>query len=69
MQLSDPLTVAFQHNLWANLYLLDACKELTEEQLATDLHGTYGSIRDTLVQRVTPLSGSDQRSIDLARAH
>ena len=48
MQLKDPLTVAFQHNLWANLTLLEACRELSEEQLARDLLGTYGSIRDTL---------------------
>ena len=39
----------FKHNLWANLRLLDACAQLTDEQLDTSVPGTYGSIRDTVV--------------------
>jgi uncharacterized damage-inducible protein DinB len=39
----------FEHNLWANLRLVDACDGLSEEQLDASEVGTYGSIRDTLV--------------------
>lgn len=39
---------AFAHHAWANLRLLDACAELTDEQLTTNVPGTYGSIIDTL---------------------
>src|SRR5918998_4589347 len=44
----SPLTDAFAHNAWATLQLLDACMALTDEQLATNVPGTYGSIIDTL---------------------
>jgi uncharacterized damage-inducible protein DinB len=39
---------AVRHNLWATFELLDACAELTPEQLETTVPGTYGSILDTL---------------------
>jgi uncharacterized damage-inducible protein DinB len=42
------LTTLFQHNIWANLKLLDFCAALSDEQLDTTGIGTYGSIRDTL---------------------
>ena len=42
------LTDAFEHHLWANERILDACAALTEEQLATPVPGTYGPIIDTL---------------------
>ena len=38
---------AFAHHAWASLRLLDACLELTPEQLQTNVPGTYGSILDT----------------------
>jgi uncharacterized damage-inducible protein DinB len=38
---------AFAHHSWASLKLIDACLALTEEQLATSVPGTYGSILDT----------------------
>ncbi len=38
---------AFAHHTWASLRLLDACLELTPEQLETAVPGTYGSILDT----------------------
>ena len=38
---------AFGHHVWATLRLLDACLELTPEQLQTSVPGTYGSILDT----------------------
>jgi len=48
-----PLAELFLHNLWANLQLLRACQELTDEQLAAGAGGTYGSIRDTLLHIVS----------------
>jgi uncharacterized damage-inducible protein DinB len=45
---SSPLTDAFAHHAWATLRLIDACAELSEEQLATAVSGTYGPILDTL---------------------
>jgi len=44
----SPLTDAFAHNAWATLQLLDVCRPLTDEQLAINVPGTYGSIIDTL---------------------
>jgi len=43
------LVELFKHNLWANLRLLDACAELTPEQLEATIEGTYGRIQDTFV--------------------
>jgi uncharacterized damage-inducible protein DinB len=39
---------AFDHHIWATLAVLDACAALSDEQLATAVPGTYGSILDTL---------------------
>ena len=39
---------AFAHHIWATLALLDACAPLTEEQQATPVPGTYGSIIETM---------------------
>ncbi len=39
---------AFAHHLWATERLIDACAELTPEQLETPAPGTFGSIIDTL---------------------
>ncbi len=39
----------FRHNLWANAVMLDACRDLSDEQLATELAGTYGRLDRTLV--------------------
>lgn len=47
-QNASPLVVQFQHNLWANLRLLDACADLKEGQLLATAVGTYGDIYDTL---------------------
>jgi uncharacterized damage-inducible protein DinB len=43
-----PLEILFKHNLWANLRLLDACQDLSKEQLDHKPEGTYGSILETL---------------------
>ena len=42
----------FQHNLWANLRLLDACADLTEAQLGATVPGTFGPLGATLVHLV-----------------
>jgi uncharacterized damage-inducible protein DinB len=42
------LTDAFGHHVWATLQIIDVCSGLSEDQLATTVPGTYGSILDTL---------------------
>lgn len=39
---------AFAHHAWATGQILDACADLTPEQLEMPVPGTYGSIIDTL---------------------
>ena len=39
----------FEHNLWANLRLLDTCASLSDAQLDETMSGTFGSIRETLL--------------------
>lgn len=39
---------AFGHHVWATLTLIDSCGQLTPEQLASTVPGTYGSIIGTL---------------------
>ena len=42
------LTNIFKHNLWANQRHFEKSKELTDEQLAASIPGTFGTIKDTL---------------------
>ncbi len=42
------LSDAFDHHVWATVHLLDACAELTPDQMEATVTGTYGSIIDTL---------------------
>lgn len=42
------LADAFGHHTWATLRVMDACEGLSEEQLATTVPGTFGSIVDTM---------------------
>lgn len=42
------LADAFGHHAWATLVLLEACDALTDDQLASEVPGTYGSIIGTL---------------------
>ena len=42
------VTKLFEHNVWANLKLLDFCEGLSDEHLDSTAIGCYGSIRDTL---------------------
>lgn len=41
------LTDAFAHHTWATERMIDACSDLTREQLRAPAPGTYGSIVDT----------------------
>lgn len=73
-QLAD----AFGHHVWATIHLIDACLDLTPDQLGTTVPGTYGSILDTLRHTVGAdaaylallsdgaVSEIDEESMDLA---
>jgi uncharacterized damage-inducible protein DinB len=50
------LADAFDHHVWASLRILDALAPLRDEQLASTVPGTYGSILDT----ARHLVGSDR---------
>jgi uncharacterized damage-inducible protein DinB len=38
-----------RHNLWANERMFEACLPLSDEQVATELAGTYGRLDETLL--------------------
>jgi uncharacterized damage-inducible protein DinB len=40
--------MTFEHNSWATLRLIDACRNLTKEQLRVTVPGGYGTIPATL---------------------
>jgi len=42
------LSHGFEHHVWATIRIIDTCRTLTDEQLATVVPGTFGSIIDTL---------------------
>jgi uncharacterized damage-inducible protein DinB len=42
------LSDAFGHHHWATIRLMDACLPLTNDQLATVVPGTFGTILDTM---------------------
>jgi len=44
----NTLRALFEHNAWANEQLLEACRNLTPEQLATHVRGGYGDLGATL---------------------
>jgi uncharacterized damage-inducible protein DinB len=46
---NEPMHVEFiRYNTWANLRLMEACENLSPEQLAAGAPGTYGTIARTL---------------------
>ena len=48
----------FEHNIWANQKIIEACNALTDEQLDTEPHSvTKGNIRETLSHLVTSQRG------------
>jgi uncharacterized damage-inducible protein DinB len=50
--MTTTLTELFRHNLWANERIVEACRDLTEEQRARSVDGTYGELGYTLVHIV-----------------
>jgi uncharacterized damage-inducible protein DinB len=42
------LRVAFAHHSWATIRLIDACRDLSDEELRFEVVGTLGPIIDTL---------------------
>jgi uncharacterized damage-inducible protein DinB len=55
------LADAFGHHVWATLTLIDTCRQLTDEQLASPVPGTFGSIIETLRHLV----GADRSYLEL----
>ncbi len=51
------LVKLFEHNRWANLCVVEACAGLTDAQLDATVHGTTGSVLDTLMH----IAGAEQR--------
>lgn len=49
----DLTTEFIRQNEWANLRLIDACRDLTDEQLDATTEGVYGSIRSTFMHIVS----------------
>ncbi len=45
---SSLLEVAFAHHVWATLRVVDACLDLSAEELETNVTGTRGPILDTV---------------------
>jgi uncharacterized damage-inducible protein DinB len=50
--MTNPLAQILRYNRWANLTLLDACRDLTDEQLDARVHGVSGSVRELLLHFV-----------------
>jgi uncharacterized damage-inducible protein DinB len=50
--MTTSLTEMFRHNRWANETLLEACRNLTDEQRSTTVEGTYGELGYTLIHIV-----------------
>ncbi|MEX1156920.1 MAG: DinB family protein [Chloroflexota bacterium] len=42
----------FRHNRWANERMLEACRDLSDEQRARSVEGTYGELGYTLIHIV-----------------
>jgi len=67
MRAVDVLVEFFKHNTMMNDRLLDACRELSVEQLAATVPGTYGSIGATLVHIAVAQGGYAARLSDVPR--
>jgi uncharacterized damage-inducible protein DinB len=59
--MATPFAMLYQHNLWANLRLLDACAALPDALLDAESPGSFGSIRQTL----THVVGGEERYASL----
>ena len=47
----------FRHNRWANLLILEACRDLIPDQLAASVAGTYGELGPTLAHLAAAEAG------------
>ena len=54
----------FEHNLWANDAMLAACATLTEDQLASDVPGTYGRVEQNMIHLARAQGGYLRRLTD-----
>ncbi|HEY7565008.1 MAG TPA: DinB family protein [Acidimicrobiia bacterium] len=54
---NEHLSRIFRHNRWANRLIMDACRDLNSEQLATSVDGTYGALGPTLAHLASAESG------------
>ena len=59
---------AFRYHRWANLYVLDVCSKLSEEQLQLTSPGTYGTIANTLLHLVAAEQRYAERFTDVPAA-
>jgi uncharacterized damage-inducible protein DinB len=51
--MANALTPLFEHNLWANLTLLDACRPLEPSKLELTIAGVYGTPASTFVHYIS----------------
>jgi uncharacterized damage-inducible protein DinB len=63
----DVLVEFFRHNSMMNRRLIEACRQLSPEQLAATATGTYGSIGVTLVHIANAQEGYAARLLDVER--
>jgi len=63
----DLLVEFFRHNTMMNRRLVDACRQLSPEQLDATATGTYGSIGATLVHIANAQEGYAARLLDAER--
>jgi uncharacterized damage-inducible protein DinB len=63
----DLLVEFFRHNTMMNRRLMDACRQLSPEQLGATATGTYGSIGATLVHNANAQEGYAARLLDSER--
>ncbi len=63
----DLLLELFRHNTMMNRRLLDACLDLTLDQLGVPVEGTYGNIGATLVHIANAQVGYAARLLDAER--
>ena len=71
---SSLLETAFAHHVWATLRVIDACMDLSAEELETNVPGTRGPILETLRHLVESdafdlyvLTGDRVHNVDAAR--
>jgi uncharacterized damage-inducible protein DinB len=62
---AQPILVElYRHNAWANARMVDACRDLLPDHLATELPGTYGRLDQTLVHLARAQGGYLRRLTD-----